>query len=94
MTQFAAASLHDTLTELSSALSNRAFRQVRVDARYATAMVNLLCIESFASKLDPSYNLLDASEGLLRAHEALGQRTLAWVLPILSPAMAVRWAGG
>lgn len=63
---------------------------MRVDARYATAMVNLLCIESFASKLDPAYNLLDASETLLKAHEALGQTTLAWVLPLVSPAVAVR----
>lgn len=67
-----------------------AILQVRVDARYATAMVNLLCIESFASKLCPSYNLLDESEGLLRAHEALGQRTLERVLPLISPAIAVR----
>ena len=62
--------------------------QVRVDARYATAVVNLLCIESFASKLAPEYNLLDASEGLLRAHELLGQRVLAAVLPAVSPALA------
>ena len=61
---------------------------VRVDARYATAVVNLLCIESFASKLDPGYNLLDQSEALLKAHELLGQRTLAAALPLLSPALA------
>lgn len=62
---------------------------VRVDARYATAVVNLLCIESFASKLDPQYNLLDGSEALLRAHEVLGQRALASLLPLVSPALAM-----
>ena len=61
---------------------------VRVDARYATAVINLLCIESFASKLDPEYNLLDESEPLLRAHAALGQRALQAVLPLISPAVA------
>ena len=61
---------------------------MRVDARYATAVVNLLCIESFATKLAPEYNLLDASEGLLRAHELMGQRALAAVLPCVSPALA------
>jgi predicted unusual protein kinase regulating ubiquinone biosynthesis (AarF/ABC1/UbiB family) len=41
---------------------------VRVDGNYATSVVNLLCIESIAAALDPTYNLLDESEALLTAH--------------------------
>ena len=40
--------------------------RVRVEGEIATSLVNLLCIESIATRLDPGYNLLDESEALLR----------------------------
>jgi aarF domain-containing kinase len=61
---------------------------VRIDGRFATAVVNLLCIESFASALDPGYSILDGSELLLRAHAAVGPRVLGAVLHAAAPAIA------
>ncbi len=61
---------------------------IRIDGRYATAVVNLLCIESFASALDPEYSILDGSEALLRAHAALGPRLLGAALAASAPALA------
>jgi len=42
--------------------------RVRIDANYATLIVNCLCIQSLAAKVCPSYNVLDASEPLLRSY--------------------------
>eukprot|EP00960_Hanusia_phi_P066184 766333-Hanusia_phi.AAC.2 len=61
------------------------------------SVVNLLCIESIASALDPSYNLLDESEMLLckpcrprpealsstaDAHSLLGKESMAMILAL------------
>ena len=61
---------------------------VRIDGRFATAMVNLLCVESFASALDPQYSVLDHSETLLRAHRTLGPAALRAGMAAAAPALA------
>uniref|UniRef100_A0A7S4KXT0 Protein kinase domain-containing protein n=1 Tax=Guillardia theta TaxID=55529 RepID=A0A7S4KXT0_GUITH len=61
--------------------------KVRVDAQYATSVVNLLCIESIASALDPNYNLLDESEMLLYAHSILGKESMAMILALTAPSI-------
>ena len=62
--------------------------RVRLDGRSAATLVNLLCVQSFAHALDPSYCLLDASEGVLRAHKLLGTPTLRLLSAAASPAVA------
>lgn len=42
--------------------------KVRIDANYATLVMNALCIESLAQKVCPEYNVLDAAEPLLRSY--------------------------
>lgn len=71
--------------------------RVRVDAEYATSVVNLLCVESIAASLDPDFNLLDESEFLLKAHSLLGREALSVAVTLLAPAQAAvrqirRWA--
>ena len=44
---------------------------VRIDANYATLVVNVLCIESISKRVCPSYNTLDASKSLLRSYRHL-----------------------
>ncbi|EEC46014.1 predicted protein, partial [Phaeodactylum tricornutum CCAP 1055/1] len=39
--------------------------KVRIDANFATLVVNCLCIESLAARVCPSYNVLDAARPLL-----------------------------
>ena len=41
---------------------------VRIDANYATLVVNVLCVESLARRVCPSYNVLDASKPLLQTY--------------------------
>lgn len=62
--------------------------RVRLDGRAAAALVNLLCVESFAAALDPQYSLLDGSELLLRAHGALGSDALGVAAAAAAPALA------
>lgn len=45
--------------------------KVRIDANFATLVVNVLCIESLARRASPSYNVLDASKPLLRSYRNL-----------------------
>ena len=45
--------------------------RVRIDANYATLVVNVLCIESLARRVCPSYNVLDASKPLLKSYSRL-----------------------
>jgi len=68
-----------------------AMRQHRVslDGRAAAALVNLLCIESFAAALQPQASLLDGAEAHLRLYNALGERTFALLLKAASPALAL-----
>ena len=42
--------------------------KVRIDANYATLVVNCLCVQSLAYKVCPAYNVLDASEPLLKSY--------------------------
>eukprot|EP00557_Chaetoceros_sp_GSL56_P012303 CAMPEP_0176478290 /NCGR_PEP_ID=MMETSP0200_2-20121128/1107_1 /TAXON_ID=947934 /ORGANISM="Chaetoceros sp., Strain GSL56" /LENGTH=700 /DNA_ID=CAMNT_0017874217 /DNA_START=262 /DNA_END=2364 /DNA_ORIENTATION=- len=44
---------------------------VRIDANYATLVVNALCIEGMAKRVCPSYNVLDAAKPLLSAYRSL-----------------------
>lgn len=44
---------------------------VRIDANYATLVVNALCIESLAKRVCPTYNVLDAAKPLLKSHRRL-----------------------
>ena len=45
--------------------------KVRVDANYATLIVNALCIEGLAKRVCPSYNVLDAAKPLLSSYRSL-----------------------
>jgi len=40
--------------------------RIRIDANYATLVVNALCIESLARRVCPNYNVLDSAQPLLR----------------------------
>lgn len=73
---------------LRATLSELRHHQIRIDGRSAAALVNLLCIESFAEALQPDYNILDGSEGLLRAHKMLGPTALRFAAAATSPAVA------
>jgi aarF domain-containing kinase len=44
---------------------------IRVDANYATLVVNALCIEGLAKRVCPSYNVLDAAKPLLSSYRTL-----------------------
>ena len=44
---------------------------VRIDANYATLVVNALCIEGLAKRVCPTYNVLDAAKPLLKSHRRL-----------------------
>ena len=45
--------------------------KVRIDANYATLVVNCLCIEGLARRVCPSYNVLDAAKPLLQSYQGL-----------------------
>ena len=45
--------------------------RVRIDANYATLVVNALCIEGLAKRVCPAYNVLDAAKPLLSSYRAL-----------------------
>ena len=62
---------------------------VRIDANFATLVINCLCIESLARKVCPNYNVLDAGRPLLQGYRRLlhhhnGKR------PVASPWFALR----
>lgn len=41
---------------------------IRIDANYATLVINVLCIESLGRRICPSYNVLDAARPLLQTY--------------------------
>lgn len=41
---------------------------IRIDANYATLVINVLCVESLGRRICPSYNVLDASKPLLQTY--------------------------
>lgn len=45
--------------------------RVRIDANYATLVINLLCVESLARRICPTYNVLDASRPLLQTYRRI-----------------------
>ena len=45
--------------------------RVRIDANYATLVVNALCIESLARRVCPSYNVLDAARPMLETYRRI-----------------------
>ena len=46
---------------------------VRIDANYATLVVNALCVEGLARRVCPSYNVLDGSRPLLKSFRNICQ---------------------
>lgn len=42
--------------------------RIRIDANYATLVINVLCIEALGRRICPSYNVLDASRPLLQTY--------------------------
>lgn len=42
--------------------------KVRIDANYATLVINAMCVESLGKRVCPSYNVLDAARPLLQAY--------------------------
>ena len=47
--------------------------RVRIDANYATLVVNLMCVDGLARRVCPTYNCLDAAQPLLRCYKFLCQ---------------------
>ena len=45
--------------------------QIRIDANYATLVVNVLCVESLARRMFPSYNVLEAARPLLESYRGM-----------------------
>lgn len=45
--------------------------QVRIDANYATLVVNALCVESLARRVCPAYNVLDAAKPMLQGYRRI-----------------------
>jgi predicted unusual protein kinase regulating ubiquinone biosynthesis (AarF/ABC1/UbiB family) len=45
--------------------------RVRIDANFATLVINCLCIESLARRVCPNYNVLDAGRPLLQGYRRL-----------------------
>jgi predicted unusual protein kinase regulating ubiquinone biosynthesis (AarF/ABC1/UbiB family) len=44
---------------------------VRIDANYATLVINAMCVESLARRVCPSYNVLEAARPLLQAYRRI-----------------------
>ena len=60
-------------------------------ANYATLVVNALCMDGLAKRVCPSYNLLDASKPMLKAHRVLPNNRKTGFLknrPQVSPSLA------
>lgn len=53
---------------------------VRIDANFATLVINVLCIESLARRVCPDYNVLDAARPLLQGYRRLTQNHKGTVL--------------
>jgi len=45
--------------------------QIRIDANFATLVVNVLCVESLAARMFPTYNVLDAARPLLESYRGM-----------------------
>ena len=45
--------------------------RVRIDANFATLVINALCVESLARRVCPSYNVLDAAQPLLQGYRQI-----------------------
>lgn len=52
---------------------------VRIDANFATLVINVLCIESLARRVCPNYNVLDAARPLLQGYRRLAQKSRGMV---------------
>lgn len=61
-------SVGDVLRGVLGAIRNH---RVTIDANYATLVVNVLCVEALASRVCPSYNLLDAAKPFLSRYKRL-----------------------
>jgi len=47
---------------------------IRIDANYATLVINVLCIEGLGRRICPSYNVLDAARPLLQTYRRVVYR--------------------
>lgn len=61
--------------------------RVRIDANFATLVINCLCIESLARRVCPNYNVLDAARPLLQGYRRLNKKNGA--SPMKSPFFGV-----
>jgi aarF domain-containing kinase len=57
-------------TVLKGILNLVRIHQVTIEANYATLVMNALCLESLATNLMPSYNILDGAKQMLQFHGA------------------------
>ena len=57
--------------------------RVRIDANYATLVVNALCVESLAKRVCPDYNVLDSAKPLLRSYKMLYSNSQNSIGPLL-----------
>lgn len=55
--------------------------RVRLGSNYMTLIINALCLDSMARKLQPSYNVLDASKPLLQLHARAPRGVFGALLP-------------
>ena len=47
---------------------------IKIDANYATLVINVLCIEALGRRICPTYNVLDASKPLLQTYRRVVYR--------------------
>lgn len=58
----------DVLTSILSLIRKH---HVRIDANYATLVINAMCVESLARRVCPSYNVLEAGRPMLQAYRKM-----------------------
>ncbi|KAL3914780.1 MAG: hypothetical protein SGILL_005959, partial [Bacillariaceae sp.] len=56
---------------LTSILGLIRTHHVRIDANYATLVINAMCVESLARRVCPSYNVLEAARPMLQAYRKM-----------------------
>jgi len=59
--------------------------RVSIDANYMTLVINAMCLEGMAAKLEPHYNVLDAARPLLSVY----RRVPRSLFRVLSPALGM-----
>jgi predicted unusual protein kinase regulating ubiquinone biosynthesis (AarF/ABC1/UbiB family) len=62
--------------------------RVRINPNYMTLIINAMCLDAMARKLQPTYNVLDASKPLLQLHERIPRALFSLCLPFARLAKA------